>query len=179
MRLSLFSHQCVCSIFRLEKSPKHNSRGGAGFAWIGEIDPSCRCRFLIGERRKTSSETDNGGTTPRTKIYIYTLSCQRLLAALLLYFFLFWSRKWLESPPKKSPRFSSYKSKICVWGQLGDGGDAESRRLEGLGEGTASRFGRTVCSIYMCSTLIYLLFTNSVRTVHPQISMVARSQMAM
>lgn len=31
------------------------------------------------------------------------------------------------------------------------------------------RLGRTVCSIYTCSaTLIYLLFTRSVQTGHPQ-----------
>ncbi len=41
------------------------------------------------------------------------------------------------------------------------------------GRRVCCRFGRTVWSIYMCSsTLIYLLFTKSIHTVHPQISMI-------
>lgn len=41
-------------------------------------DPSCLLSlFFFSERLECSSETDNRGTTtPRTKIYIYTLSCQ-------------------------------------------------------------------------------------------------------
>lgn len=45
--------------------------------WICELTQIWYHLFLFSERRKCNSETDNRGTTtPRTKIYIYTLSCQ-------------------------------------------------------------------------------------------------------
>lgn len=67
---------------------------------------------------------------------------------------------------------------ITLWEQLGHCGlcNAEDLAMGIRGSSVKTvccRFGRTVWSIYMCSsTLIYLLFTKSVHTVHPQISMI-------
>lgn len=159
------------------QSPRPHSDPTPSLARIGELGWSCCRMFLKGDRRYGSSETDNGGTTPRTKIYIYTLSCQWGVLwsdGFLLHFYqsfsIVWSRKWCHYPPKKSC-FSSYKSKIssvtAVWWR-------RPCEMEAFGElGVGAWYGRTVCSIYMCSpTLFYLLFTRSVHMVHPQISMV-------
>lgn len=174
--------------------------------------------FLISERRECSSETDNRGTTTlRTKIYIYTLSCQwdvvpvreecedrkwwngfllllifffppptnhiatQLSTALLEKYVRFFLTSTADSIPQNvlsALNFSNCNSKTSVRATCDSGlCDAECLAMER--EGGASgvcvccRFGRTVWSIYMCSsTLIYLLFTKSIHTVHPQISMI-------
>lgn len=180
--------------------------------------------FLFSERRECSSETDNRGTTTlRTKIYIYTLSCQwdvvlvrknmrrgdsergfsfafnffplqlqttqRASSSLLcrriynnMYMYCMSTADDIPQNVLSALNFSNYNSTFphsntsvratrSLWSVscwiFSDGTRGSSVKR------VCCRFGRTVWSIYMCSsTLIYLLFTKSIHTVHPQISMI-------
>lgn len=148
--------------------------------WVSELSHAAGTVHFVCERRETGY--NKGTTTFRTKIYIYTLPCQWDVVHVTEWLQEWWTVLNFLQAQLTLFLIVSYQLHDSTFPPDRDRGSrglctTEYIRTEPAGQNSVAGQSHLYIFIfkYVCvcsSTIICLLFTKPVHTVHPQISMV-------